>query len=72
MKLKMKNKIKNYSVSIPWHCSVVVQVAADSREEAEAKALKIASPSLCHQCSHQVNLGDVNLDVEPDVEELKD
>jgi len=61
---------KKYSVSIPWHCSVVVEVEAENAEEAAEKALNDVNPTLCHQCSDEVELGDCNVDFEPDVTEL--
>jgi hypothetical protein len=58
---------KRYSVSIPWHCSVVVCVDAQTAEEAKAVALEKVYPSICHQCSDELELGDINLECEPDV-----
>lgn len=57
-------------MSIPWHCSVIIEVEADNKEDAKDKALLAAHPSLCHQCSGQIQLEDANMDIEPDVCEL--
>lgn len=63
--------MKLYSVSIPWYSAVVVEVCANDENEAKELALKRTSPSLCHQCACKgIELGDANLDVEPDVQEV--
>ena len=67
-----KKKLKKYSVSIPWFCSVIVQVEAAHKEEAEEKALREAGPSLCHQCSDNIDMGEWDSEGDVNVYEVKD
>jgi hypothetical protein len=62
--------MKKYSVSIPWHCCVYVEVEAEDEKEAIEKALKDVYPNLCHQCANEVEMCEQNDDCEIDVEEL--
>ena len=63
-------KTKAYNVSIPWHCTVFVEVEAEDEYLAKEKALKECCWNLCHQCSDRVEIGEVNFDYEPEVYEL--
>lgn len=50
-----------YTVSIPLHASTTYECDADSPEQALEKARDEAgSPGLCHQCSRECELGDVD------------
>jgi len=60
--------MKTYSVSIPWHCDVLVIVEAESEDEALLKAETSVYPCLCHQCSEDINIGERNTDAEPTIE----
>jgi hypothetical protein len=66
----MMSNTKKWSVSIPWHASVCVRVEADTAEEAIEKAIEIAQPSLCHQCSDEIELGEWNNEVSSDAIEV--
>jgi hypothetical protein len=47
-----------YSVIIGFDCNASVEVVASTPEEARDKAHGELSPSLCHECSREVNLGE--------------
>lgn len=71
MKMPEPKKLKKYSVSIPYHASVIVEVEATDKQDAVHAAWeKVGAPSLCHQCSDEVEMGEANDDCEPDVIEL--
>ena len=50
--------MQKYIVSIPIYASCIVKVEAKSKEEAIEKAEQEFYPSLCHQCSHDIELGE--------------
>lgn len=55
--------MKKWNVSLPWHAAVFVRgVKAKTAEEAIEQAKFEASPSLCHYCTKDVELGEVNED----------
>lgn len=60
---KSKAPKKRWRVNVPYYLNVVVEVDADNEDEAIEKAFCVASPSLCHQCSGEGDLG------EPDIED---
>lgn len=47
-----------YGVLFTTSASSVVEVDADSPEAAREKARKEVGVTLCHQCAHELNLGD--------------
>ena len=51
-----------WTVMIPIHASTIVEVEADTKEEAIQKGYEEAAPSLCHQCSHEVQIDCLNDD----------
>jgi hypothetical protein len=62
--------MKRYSVVIPWHCSVIVKCEAENEEQAKEIALQKTFPTLCYCCSEEIELGEANLDYDPDVQEI--
>ena len=49
-----------YLVTLIVDASIRVEVEADSKQEAYDKALDNAfTPSICHQCSREIDLGDI-------------
>ena len=49
-----------YQVILTIDASIDIEVEADSEEEAEQLAYEKAKrPCLCHQCSREVQLGDI-------------
>lgn len=48
-----------YHVIFEVYASTTVTVEADSEEQARDKAYKEVGPSLCHQCSNELNIDDV-------------
>ena len=51
---------KKYSVQFEVYASTVVIVEAESEEQAREIALQNAyAPCLCHQCSDDVEIGDI-------------
>lgn len=63
--------MKKYFVSIPWNCSVFCEVEAENKEQAIEKAFLEISPSLCRQCSDEIELDEFNDNIEISVEEIK-
>jgi hypothetical protein len=57
-------------VIIPWHATVFVEVDAENKKEAEEKALDEAYPSLCHQCSNEIQIDEINDSAEIDISEI--
>ena len=52
--------MKKWNVSMTVDATINVEVEAESEEEAKRKALETASrPGLCHQCSRELDIGDV-------------
>jgi hypothetical protein len=55
--------MKKYSVDFVVYASVAVVVEAESEEEAREKAeAEVTEPTLCHQCSDEVeicSIGDI-------------
>lgn len=47
-----------YSVSLSGYASKAVHVEAENPDEARVQAVEEAYVSLCHQCAHQVDVGD--------------
>lgn len=47
-----------WHVCITYDASVVVEVEAETEEEAKEKAFDNAHVSLCHHCAHELDLGD--------------
>jgi IS1 family transposase len=47
-----------YTVALSGHAGTVVEVEAATTLEARTKAEEEAYVSLCHQCEHQVSVGD--------------
>lgn len=66
------SELKKYSVSIPWHASVIVKVKAKNEKEAAEQALADAYPSLCCHCSNEIYLDEANDDAEIDVMEVEE
>lgn len=63
---------KKYRVFISVDATVSVVVDANSEAEAKEKAMEVADrPCICHQCSDQVEIGDL-IDVLDVVEEGED
>lgn len=50
--------MKKYTVSVPIYANYFVKVEADSESEAIEKAEKQFIPSLCCQCSDNIELGE--------------
>jgi hypothetical protein len=49
-----------YSVIITVDASIVVEVEAEDEEQAKELAMEQASrPGLCHQCSHELSVGEL-------------
>lgn len=66
----MSEKKKKYGVSVVWTCSKYREIEAHSKEEAEQIAEdEIDEPSICHQCSREIE-SDLNY-LETIVEEIE-
>lgn len=52
--------LKKYHVSVPFHCSINVEVEAKSVKDAMEKALDQAWPSLCSQCDGPHEIYEMN------------
>ena len=60
-----------YSVSIPFHATYHVEVEADSKEQAEEKAIEDAYPSICNYCSRDgLELDEMNHEAEIYTQEI--
>lgn len=60
--MKMPKK-RQYNVSVPVYASMLVKVEATSKKQAIEKAIDSAwPPTLCHACSHQLDVGEINID----------
>jgi len=63
--------MKKYLVRIPWHCTFLVKVDAEDENEAKEKAETSAEyPSLCHYCSEEIEIDEMNDDIDIHVEEI--
>ena len=62
--------MKKYIVRIPYFCTFLVEVEADSPAEGEGMAMSKAYPSLCHQCSNEIEIDEMNDAAEITVEEV--
>ena len=52
--------MKKWSVVLSVDATMIVEVEANTEEEAKDKAIETAgTPWLCHQCSRDLNIGDV-------------
>lgn len=51
-----------FFVSIPVGCSIGGEVEAETAEQAIEKACSEFYPSICHQCSDSIELGDMVCD----------
>ena len=49
-----------FYVSVPVWASAGMEVEADNAEEAISKAEEELYPCLCHQCSHEIELSDMD------------
>lgn len=61
-----------YSVMLPYHASVYVEVEAENEEDAIQKAWDDAYPSVCCHCSKHVSIDEANDDCAPSIEILED
>lgn len=64
--------MNKYSVSIPWHCSIIIEVEAKNKKAALESAVENAYPSLCCQCSGDIQMCEMNDDCEPDVQKIEE
>lgn len=56
----MSKKLKKYYATFTVDATTSVEVFASSKEEAEEKAWnEIGRPSICHQCSREMDIGDI-------------
>ncbi len=62
--------MKKWSIAIPWHCTVFIEVEAETEKEAIEKGECRVYPTLCHQCTDHVELGESNSDIESDAVEI--
>lgn len=62
--------MRKYSVSIPYNCSVIVEVTAKNKQEAVRKAYDNVDDVLCCSCSEHMQI-DGPADEEPDVIDLE-
>lgn len=60
---------KKYRVFVPLGATAIIEVEADSKEEALEK---IYAPSVCHQCSHDVEVGELYDEDKAEVYEIDD
>lgn len=52
--------MKKWSVVLSVDATMIVEVEADSGEDAKDKALEVAGrPTVCHQCARDLSIGDV-------------
>jgi hypothetical protein len=52
--------MRRYSVIITVDASVTVEVDAENEEQAKELAMEQAShPCICHQCSNEIDIGDL-------------
>lgn len=52
--------MKRYSVIVTVDASVYIEVDAENEDQAKEIAMeKVSSPCLCHQCSREVDIGDI-------------
>ena len=64
--------MKKYHVAMPFYATAFIKVEAENEEEAIEKAEReIGYPTLCHQCSHDVEMGEPNYEVEADAVEIE-
>lgn len=63
--------MKTYQVRIPYFCTVIVEVEANSTNEAKSVAIaKAYPPSLCYRCSDGIEMDEMNDDAEIIVEQI--
>jgi hypothetical protein len=63
-------ELKKYCVSVPVNADAYYEVMAENAEEAIRKIYLIGLPSLCHQCSGEVEINDFAIDGDPVAEEM--
>jgi hypothetical protein len=52
-----------WNVWVPYHCTVKVEVEAETEEEAREKGELEVWPCLCHHCADDIEMGEPNLDL---------
>lgn len=62
--------MKKYLVSIPYFCTYLLKVEAESAEAAKELALSQGHPSLCCYCSDTLEMDEMNDEAEITVEEI--
>jgi hypothetical protein len=60
-----------WNVWVPYHCTVRVQVEADTEEQARELGELEAYPYLCHQCADDIEMGEANPDFESEAVQVK-
>lgn len=63
------NRMKKYHVIFPLYVTLIYKIEAETKEEAFEKSYKMGPPSLLHQCSDEIEIGEYGLDSDPIVEE---
>jgi hypothetical protein len=61
--------MKKFFVSIPIYASATYKIKAETKEEALEKAYERGTPTICHQCSDEIEISDFDFDGEAVVEE---
>jgi hypothetical protein len=64
--------MKTYSVSIPWHCEVLVKVQAKNKKQALKLAYDKADSQVCCHCSDHIQMSEANDDCKPDIVEIEE
>ena len=64
--------MKKWLVSVPLSADAIYKVEAETAEDAINKTYAMGIPTLCWQCSDEVDIGDFSLDGDPITEEIDD
>ena len=62
--------MKKFSVIIPIGAAAIIKVEANTKEEAIQKALEEGASGICHQCSEDIELGELYNEHEAIVHEI--
>ena len=69
---EMSEELKEYNVIIPVGATASFKVVAGSKEEAIEKALSEEfPPSVCHQCSNEVEIGEFHSEDQAEAYEIE-
>jgi hypothetical protein len=63
--------MKKWHVRIPMYADAFYEIEAENEEAAIEKAYERHSPSICHQCSQHIELGEFDVSADPSAEDAE-